>query len=142
MSLSGIEVTMDGLLDHALRRAANHHAFEVARSLPSQNKLKGNTRESSYAYSSERAWWHKQLSMAKMAKWVTPASGFRVVRITRVLGKGSKFFDMGNLVGGCKAMLDAMVNTGVLVDYSPTHCSIFYRQVRGEFDAVRFEVWE
>ncbi len=143
MSLAKIESVLHAKLDEEVNYWSTYRTeFEVARKLASQNKLKGNTKAGRYAYQQERAWWHKQFSMAVMAKWVTKASKYRIVRVTRIIGKGGKFFDMGNLVGGCKAMLDAMVNTGVLVDDSPTHCFISYKQVRGEIDKVKFEVCE
>ena len=141
--LTEIEYRIDEHFNWEVREHSTYRAtFEIARVLKSQNTLKGNTKHGRFAYQDERAWWHKQFATAVMAGWVTVAKGYRVVRVTRVLGKGAKLFDIGNLVGGCKAMIDAMVNVGVLVDDSPKHCFITYRQVRGEHDAVKFEVWE
>lgn len=56
--------------------------------------------------------------------------GVRHVHITRVWDKGERAFDKDNLIGGCKALVDAMKGV-LIVDDSPAKCSISYGQVRG-----------
>lgn len=141
-----LDSEIDGLI--SVWSNVDPHAcrFEISRKLKSQNELKGNTRDGSYLYAAERAWWHRQFTALLMAKLVTKADGPRYVRITRIIGPGGKLMDVGNMIGGCKALVDAMVNTGLLVDDSPGSCSIFYRQHDHQKrnmigHAVAFELW-
>ena len=52
------------------------------------------------------------------------------VRITRVWGKGERAFDVDNLIGGCKSLVDAM-KVWLIIDDSPGKCNIVYKQVKG-----------
>ena len=72
--------------------------------------------------------------------------------LTRVMGKGQREYDFGNLVGGCKAIVDAMLpskpprevlekgkrvlkagvpGAGLIYDDSPAWVDVTYRQERG-----------
>ena len=45
----------------------------------------------------------------------------------------AKLMDYGNLVGGCKPLVDALVKTKLLVDDNPTNLRDHYRQVISDF---------
>lgn len=52
------------------------------------------------------------------------------IHIIRIFGGRERAYDKDNLIGGCKALVDAM--KGLLIeDDSPDKCNIVYDQVRG-----------
>ena len=140
--MSSLDDRIALLVSDSANTSKNLQRFDVPRKLKSQNELKGNSRAGNGPYVTERSWWHKQFATAVMAGLVTIAKGPKYVRITRYSDARGKVLDVGNMVGGCKALVDAMVNVGILVDDSPEFCSIYYRQMRGTINEVRFEVWE
>ena len=62
-------------------------------------------------------------------------------RITR---GGSRELDHGNFVGGCKALVDALVAHGFLFDDAPRYCEIEYVQEKttrkNEFTRIDLEI--
>ena len=62
-------------------------------------------------------------------------------RITR---GGSRELDHGNFVGGCKALVDALVACGFLFDDAPRYCEIEYVQEKttrkNEFTRIDLEI--
>ena len=97
---------------------------------PSQNCLhnKGGRR---WAYRKLRDQYtesvHTYLSAPK-------ATRMRRVRITRLWGKKKRAYDHGNLIGGCKPLLDALVIAGLLVDDSPKYVEAYYYQEKSPND--------
>ena len=70
------------------------------------------------------------------------ASGYRTIRITSVR---KLLLDYGNLVGGAKPLMDAIVKMGHLVDDSPKHSHQIYEQrkkARGEEEGTLIEFVE
>ena len=78
--------------------------------------------------------WTKQVemligAMLRRSGWTKPAEpALMSVEIVRY---SSGTLDEGNLVGGAKGLIDALVRLGVLYDDSPRWCRIAYRQARG-----------
>jgi len=101
----------------------------------------GNTR---WAYKAERNRWEAMLeaTLADLSSGVASATSKRRVTITRCYFGRQQHRDHDNLVGGCKAMVDALVRTGVLVDDNAKGAQIFYRQERATPTGVRFLVEE
>lgn len=56
----------------------------------------------------------------------------RRARFTRFYAGRKQRRDFGNLVGGCKTLLDALVREGLLVDDDPDHVEDYYHQERVE----------
>ncbi len=100
-------------------------AFYIPRQPASQNEFKGQNR---FAYRRHRHEWEQWLIVAAGRIERAPRTNTRVRRVFvyRLLGKGSREYDRGNLVGGSKPLLDAMVNAGLLVDDSAAHCEDHY----------------
>lgn len=73
--------------------------------------------------------------LRKHVESVPTAEDKRRVMITRQYGKGKsgrwkRDYDYGNLVGGCKPLLDAMTELGFIVDDRPSMLSDYYFQER------------
>lgn len=61
------------------------------------------------------------------------------IHITRVYGGRERAYDRDNLIGGCKALVDAM--KGLLIeDDAPGKCNISYGQVRGPISTQGNEI--
>jgi hypothetical protein len=62
---------------------------------------------------------------------MTPAERSQVVNVKRrvvITSIRGRLLDVGNLVGGAKGLVDALVQCGILVDDSPKWCEIEYHQ--------------
>jgi hypothetical protein len=102
----------------------------IDREAPSQNVLASNTGPSRWRYKRERNAWLLLLRSAKATLGVPDAKSKRRVIIERFYSGRQRQYDHANLVGGCKAAVDAMVLAGLLVDDSPHWAEIYYRQSR------------
>lgn len=91
--------------------------------LDSQNRLGSNNR----GRSRYRGIRNKYTSLLA-ATGVPKATKKRRVFITRQYGYKKRAYDFGNLVGGCKPLLDAMKLNGLIVDDRPTMLQEFYFQ--------------
>jgi hypothetical protein len=60
--------------------------------------------------------------------------------VTRVYSGRERERDYVNLVGGCKAVVDALVLEGLLVDDAPKFVTDEYKQVRGDRSETWFEL--
>tara|TARA_R100001082_G_scaffold110915_2_gene92379 strand:+ start:3679 stop:3999 length:321 start_codon:yes stop_codon:yes gene_type:complete len=59
------------------------------------------------------------------------------IRVTRLWGKRKRAFDIDNLYGGCKFILDALKTKGglgIIQDDSPKHTSLVVEQRKSEGD--------
>jgi hypothetical protein len=84
------------------------------------------------------------VALNRLDKLPPPATGPRRVRLVRVrqAGAGERAYDRGNLVGGLKPVLDALVRHKLLVDDSPRHLVDHYADVVGEQRGVLVEIEE
>ncbi len=109
---------------------------------PSQNEIRGNSRGvSGWAYRRHRA--RLEGCLRKYKQVVTPASGFRRAWLTRHFGKRKRPYDLGNLIGAGKALIDGMVTLGFLIDDSPEYFLGSYHQEKAvdgkDYLTVRLE---
>tara|TARA_Y100001973_G_C5075324_1_gene269667 strand:+ start:315 stop:722 length:408 start_codon:yes stop_codon:yes gene_type:complete len=61
------------------------------------------------------------------------------IRVTRMWGKRKRAFDIDNLYGGCKLLLDALKTKGgigIIQDDSPKHTTLRVDQYRSERDDI------
>jgi hypothetical protein len=77
--------------------------------------------------------------VALLSSWATAmkipfAEARRRVTITRCYSGQQKLRDHGNLVGGLKAAVDAMVRVKLLKDDSPAWAEVYYHQLRVDKD--------
>jgi hypothetical protein len=106
--------------------------FLVDRDAPSQNTMGGNKGGGRWRYKTERKGWVYVLQNWKLSLRIGDAAVRRRVSITRCYSGQQKERDHGNLVGGLKAAVDAMVIVGLLRDDKPKWAEIHYHQRRVE----------
>lgn len=85
----------------------------------------------------ERLHWRKQHEAKNQWKWmvlqarnsaaIPQATGKRVVKVCRY---GMNLLDKDNLYGGCKPLMDALTNAGLIVDDNPAMCDLHVEQVK------------
>lgn len=98
---------------------------------PSGNAVKrwlygGRGGEHRYARIRESAGWAVKVLLAH----VPPATGPRLVRITRSVPRRGKLYDDDNLRAGCKPLVDELVALQLLVDDTPALVTVEYSQER------------
>jgi hypothetical protein len=107
-------------------------SFRFDRDAPSQNDVGNNkgVTASRWKYRHERGAWVSMLSSWAIDMRIPFAEVKRRVTITRCYSGRQQLRDQGNLVGGLKAAVDAMVLCKLLKDDSPEWCEIYYHQRR------------
>lgn len=103
--------------------------FMIERDPPSLNARIHNSGASRWQYRAERDVWSGELMVARVNHRITPARRRRRVTLERVYGGRQKERDRDNLVGGMKAVVDALVLQGLLVDDTPAHAELHYGQL-------------
>lgn len=118
--------------------------FAIKRQLVGLNAHRTNAGATRFAYADERREWGWELEVAKRRYGIPAATGPRRVVITRYIAapnslqkqrgrRAAQLLDYGNLVGGCKPLVDAMVKAKLLTDDSPAALRDHYRQVISDF---------
>ena len=98
-----------------VKKAGLIWSFEIDRLTPSQNELARRYRNR-HAYAKLRTEFELWI-MAGMANGRIPkATGRRKLTITRYAKSKRYLLDRGNLVGGCKPLLDAAIQMGLIMD--------------------------
>lgn len=92
---------------------------------PSQNEIMRRFR-TPQAYDRLLASWRQVFGAA--ATTIPRATGRRRLEITRFVRDKNYRLDRGNLVGGCKPLLDAAVHAGLLIDDREDHLDDHYDQ--------------
>lgn len=119
---------------------------EIVYSLPSQNDLGGN-HQNGWTYRKYR----RELSEAlkEQLNAIPRAEKFRVGLITRLYGLSAKGrqkrqYDLENLIGGCKPLIDVLKDYAVIVDDRPNFWRGHYDQVKSPdgIDRVRVVLLE
>lgn len=104
---------------------------------PSQNEIMRRFR-TPQAYDRLLAGWRQVFGAA--ATTIPKATGRRRLEITRFI-RGKKYWlDRGNLVGGCKPLLDAAVHAGLLIDDREDHLDDHYDQRIDPVERVRIAI--
>jgi len=98
----------------------------LKRGAQSLNELSTNTRHNNRYRNARRAW---ERLLTPYSCLEAPTNHCRVY-FTRYWKRGKYGYDYGNLVGGFKPLLDALVRAGLLVDDSPKHITEYYDQRR------------
>lgn len=112
-------------------------------SYPSQNQLGANRRgNAGYHYRKLRQEFAAELHRALAATPVPPATGKRRVWLHRVFGPRKRPYDIANLIGGGKAIVDVLVARGILVDDSSKWFEGIYKQGPGPADAITIEIFD
>lgn len=121
---------------------APDHVFTLERKLPSANERSVNANTARFHYRKERDAWGWLLKVAMIQHGIPRANEKRRLRIVRVLGKGEREYDFDNLVGGAKALVDAMARAGLVLNDNARWLEASYHQERGSATGVRIEVSE
>lgn len=104
---------------------------------PTQNSLKGNTK-AGYDYRKWRRHWENVFGDEFRAM---PRSILRRrVTVTRFYGKLKRAYDRGNFIGGCKPLLDTLVNMGALYNDNPVFLEDHYLQLKSPDGICRITV--
>jgi hypothetical protein len=111
---------------------AGRWEFAISKELASLNRSAKNGRVAGAraVFRRELGQWQSWMRVARMNNGITPPRGKRRVTITRLIGYRQREFDRDNLVGGGKAIVDAMVREGLLLGDDPTRSEVHYEQVR------------
>ena len=131
--------SIDFCMHHYVEELSLPFRFSVPIEVQSQNRFKGMN---PFSYKRLRDSYERIARAMKGMHGIPDADGMRTVHLVRVYRKGRRPFDYGNLVGGLKPWLDAMVRTKLLVDDSPAHCRDTYDQKRGARDELLVEIRE
>jgi hypothetical protein len=112
-------------------------------SYPSQNQLGANARgNAGFKYRKFRQDFAASLHHALATAAVPRATGRRRVWLRRVYRPGKRPYDVANLVGGGKAIVDVLVSRGLLIDDSPKHFEGIYAQEPGDSDLTCLTVYD
>jgi hypothetical protein len=101
------------------------YEFTIPLKWYSQNELRSNTRNNR-KYKSVRDKYIVKVGTHGCG--VLPADTYRRVYLTRLFANRCRPYDYGNLVGGGKPILDALVWNGLLIDDSPSYVDEYYFQ--------------
>lgn len=93
--------------------------FFIAKRLPSLNDRMQNAGASRWKYAAERDEWRMWFMTARLKHAIPKATKARKLVVTRVYGGREQERDRVNLIGGMKAVVDALVLEGLLVDDKP-----------------------
>lgn len=117
--------------------------LELPVSFPSQNQLGGNARGAAgYHYRKLRQEFAAVLHSALAKSKVPKATAKRRIWLRRIFRPGKRFYDIGNLVGGGKGIIDVLVSRGILIDDSPKYFEGIYSQGPGPADAIHLRIFD
>lgn len=104
---------------------------------PTQNSLKGNTK-AGYDYRKWRRHWED--TFGDFFRAMPRSILLRRVTITRHYGKGRRAYDRGNFIGGCKPLIDTLVNMGALYNDNAVFLEDHYIQEKSADGVDRVSV--
>lgn len=123
--------------------------FTIYRQPPSLNKLIALRNAAQYRHtkrgrylagaslSGMRKSWASEMPWIPESDW---ANGKRYVRFTRVMGPGERPYDDDNLIGGLKAVRDALVDMHFITGDGPNSAEFSYHQRHGSLSALVIDV--
>lgn len=115
----------------------------VSHSYPSQNQLGANGRgKSGWHYRRFRQEFAAALHAALGRVEIPKATLKRRVWIKRVYRPGKRPYDVANLLGGGKALVDVLVSRGLLKDDSPKWFEGIYAQEPGPTDQIQLAFFD
>ncbi len=116
--------------------------LHIPASFPSQNQLGGNARGTAgWHYRRLRQEFAAALHGALAAVGIPPATEKRRVFLRRVYRPGKRPYDVANLIGGGKHIVDVLVSRGLLRDDSSAWFEGIYSQVPGDDDAIQLSFY-
>lgn len=128
---------------HALAPGGKRWSILLPLEPPSQNDpVSTNRGAARHEYAKLRLHYQILLQNSRQALGIPVARRRRRVTLTRLYSKHGRKYDRGNLVGGCKILLDAIVRAGLIVDDREEYVEDHYRQERAEAPGVRIEIEE
>lgn len=117
--------------------------LELPASWPSQNQLGGNARgNAGWHYRRLRQEFAAALHSALAAVKVPKATTKRRIWLRRVFRKGKRMYDVANLIGGGKPIIDVLVSRGILLDDSPKQFEGIYSQGPGPADTIHLRIFD
>jgi hypothetical protein len=119
---------------------ARRWAFFLDRQPPSLNARVFNAGAKRWAYARERDGWVEEVWIARVSHRIAQAKGKRRVIVVRHYAGREKERDYVNLVGGCKALIDALVLERLLVDDTPAYLEDHYKQLRTQRSGVEIVI--
>ena len=87
-------------------------------------------------YKRDRDAWQWALKVARINQRIPIATAKRRVTLTRHYSGKQREFDRGNLIGGCKMILDAMVRESLIVDDKAEYLEDHYGQERSDHSGM------
>ena len=109
---------------------------EVDKPVKSQNYYRNNR----FSYTNDVDKWERELADVVARNSIWAAELKRRCIFTRLMGPGAHRFDMFNLYGGLKSVVDALVRLNVLVDDDPRWFEGYARQQRHAFHGIRIRI--
>ena len=118
--------------------------FALSLMPPSQNIVSGNKggRAAKAKYRKSRDDYCILLRAWMNELKIPDATSRRRVSITRRYSGRAKRMDRGNMIGGCKPLLDAMTRMGLIVDDREEFLQDHYYQIRSEVNEVEICIEE
>lgn len=111
--------------------------FLVDRDPPSLNARLFNAGARPWAYRRERDAWCWEFRAVRLLQRIPAAKARRRLTLTRVIAGNQKVRDRDNLIGGMKALVDALVLEDLLVSDGPAMAEIHYAEERGKPTGLR-----
>ena len=102
--------------------------FIIDRDPPSLNERLHNAGPTRWKYARLRDEWALLFTVERLRLAIPKATGKRVVTLQRLYNGRQQERDYGNLVGGCKLVIDAMVKCHLLQDDAPSMLDDTYLQ--------------
>lgn len=137
-------MSLCGSCGQELPSAGKSWEFTLGIAPPSQNVVSGN--KGGYAaraaYKKFRGDYVLLLQAWKNELAIPDAEGRRRIHITRLYSGRGKKMDRGNLIGGCKPLLDAMTRVGLIVDDKEEFLEDHYYQRRAKESGVEINIEE
>jgi Holliday junction resolvase RusA-like endonuclease len=104
--------------------------FAIARAVHSLNFHMGNYGGTRWAYRRDRDDWQWEFKVARINARIPIAIGKRRVTLTRLYSGRERAFDVDNLAGGMKLVVDAMVREGLMLGDDPARAELHHNQNR------------
>lgn len=107
-------------------------SFHIERKTPSMNDRLANAGPRAFMYRKERDAWCWLFRAMRLKHQIPVARYRRRVTLTRMYTGRERERDRDNLIGGMKAVVDAMVSECLLLDDTSRGAEIYYAQKQGQ----------
>lgn len=131
-----------GTCSQTLPTAKRSWTMSIGVDIPSQNEIASNKGGGRFKYRAVRNLFYTDIRNALEIVRIPFASSKRRVLITRFYSGRCRDFDKGNLIGGCKPLMDSLVSHGLVFDDSPKWIEAHYFQERSHESSTRITIEE